>query len=337
MNLSALRIAGAAAVATILTIAPAQAQSKHHNLSVNFDGQVASCADLRVKTDGALAQAVDKFSLQGASIQIDGGSGGSIHVTASDRADYAVEACRFAVADDQATAQQAVAATSVTRNAWRVETHGPAYADSNTQWQVYLIVQTPRNGSVELNTVNGPISIRGVNGTVKAKAVNGPLSVHSCAGVVDAQTTNGPISFSGQGGDVKLTAINGPLTVEDRGRRLEWAAPGSKHHERPGAPGRAGFLPFEREARNQRRGPFHLQSGDVPQRADRRAQRTSHLADEWLGGYRARFHRKRPGVGNGAVDSLKSISHGSTRMHTDEQNQNLSLLFYLCASVSIRG
>jgi hypothetical protein len=214
MNLSALRIAGAAAVATILTIAPAQAQSKHHNLSVNFDGQVASCADLRVKTDGALAQAVDKFSLQGASIQIDGGSGGSIHVTASDRADYAVEACRFAVADDQATAQQAVAATSVTRNAWRVETHGPAYADSNTQWQVYLIVQTPRNGSVELNTVNGPISIRGVNGTVKAKAVNGPLSVTDCAGVVDAQTTNGPISFSGQGGDVKLTAINGPLTLK---------------------------------------------------------------------------------------------------------------------------
>ena len=53
----------------------------------------------------------------------------SIHVTAADRADYAVEACRFAVADDQATAQQAVAGTSVTRSAWRVETHGPAYAD----------------------------------------------------------------------------------------------------------------------------------------------------------------------------------------------------------------
>jgi hypothetical protein len=214
MNVSALRIAGAAAAA-ILTLTSAQAQSKHHNLSVNFDGQVASCADLRVKTDGALAQAVDKFSLQGASIQIDGGSGGSIHVTAADRADYAVEACRFAVADDQATAQQAVAGTSVTRSAWRVEAHGPAYADTNNaQWQVYLIVQAPRNGSVELNTVNGPISVRGLSGTVKAKAVNGPLSVTDCSGVVDGQTTNGPVSFSGQGGDVKLSAINGPLTVK---------------------------------------------------------------------------------------------------------------------------
>src|SRR5215472_15958241 len=109
MNLSAMRVAGPAALAAKLSLAPAQAQSKRHNLSVNFDGQVASCGDLRVKTDGALAQAVDKFSLQGASIQIDGGSGGSIHVTAADRADYAVEACRFAVADDLATAQQAVA------------------------------------------------------------------------------------------------------------------------------------------------------------------------------------------------------------------------------------
>jgi hypothetical protein len=217
MSLSALPLAGAAAAA-ILTLAPAQAQSKHHNVSVNFDGQAASCADLRVKTDGVLAQAVDRFSLQGASIQIDGGSGGSIHVTAADRADYAVEACRFAVADDLATAQQAVAGTSVTRSAWRIETHGPAYADNNNaQWEVYLIVQAPRNGSVELNTVNGPISVRGLSGTVKAKAVNGPLSVADCSGVVDGQTTNGPVSFSGQGGDVKLSAVNGPLTLKIMG------------------------------------------------------------------------------------------------------------------------
>lgn len=215
MSLFANRAAVAAASAAILALSPLHAQSKRHNLSVNFDGQVSTCADLRVKTDGALAQAVDKFSLQGASIQIDGGSGGSIHVTAADRADYAVEACRFAVADDQATAQQAVAGTSITRSAWRVETHGPAYSDNNNaQWQVYLIVQAPRNGSVELNTVNGPISVRGLSGAVKAKAVNGPLSVTDCAGVVDGQTTNGPVSFSGQGGDVKLSAVNGPLTLK---------------------------------------------------------------------------------------------------------------------------
>lgn len=217
MNLAALRMAGAGVAAAVLAIAPAQAQPKHHNLNVNFDGNVASCADLHVKTDGALAQAVDKFTIQGGSVQIDGGSGGSIHVVAADRADYAVEACRIAVADDQSTAQQAVAGTSVVRSGWRVEAHGPAYADNNAQWQVYLIVQAPRSGSVELTTVNGPIAVRGVGGTVKAKAVNGPVSVQDCAGVVDAQTTNGPISFSGQGGDVKLAAVNGPLSIKISG------------------------------------------------------------------------------------------------------------------------
>jgi hypothetical protein len=203
--------------AAVLASAPALAQSKRHNLNVNFDNQAASCSDLHVKTDGVLAQATDKFSLQGASIQVDGGSSGAIHVTAADRADYAVEACRFAVADDQATADQAVAGTSVTSSGWRVETHGPAYSDNKVQWQVYLIVQAQRNGSVELNTVNGPIAVRGLSGTVKAKAVNGPLSVNDCTGIVDAQTTNGPISFSGQGGDVKLAAINGPLTLKING------------------------------------------------------------------------------------------------------------------------
>jgi hypothetical protein len=214
MNLFALRTAGATLAAAALAIAPAQAQKTHHNLSVDFGNNAATCADLHVKTDGALAQATDKFTLQGASIQIDGGAGGAIHVVAADRADYAVEACRFAVADDQSTAQQAVAGTSVTRSAWRVETHGPSYSDNRSaEWQVYLIVQAPRNGSVDLTTVNGPIAVRGLSGTVKAKAVNGPLSVADCAGVVDAQTTNGPISFSGQGGDVKLTAVNGPLSL----------------------------------------------------------------------------------------------------------------------------
>ena len=107
-----------------------------------------------------------------------------------------MEACRFAVADDQSSAQQAVAGTSVTRSAWRIETHGPAYSDNKgVQWQVYLIVQARRNGSVELTTINGPIAVKGLSGTVKAKAVNGPVSVTDRVGVVDAQTTNGRSRF----------------------------------------------------------------------------------------------------------------------------------------------
>jgi DUF4097 and DUF4098 domain-containing protein YvlB len=122
-----------------------------------------------------------------------------------------------AAAGDSATAAQMLAGISINRSAWRVEAHGPAVSEGEGDWQVYLIVHAPRNGSVELTTVNGPIEVRDISGTVKVKATNGPLSIQNCAGIVDAQTTNGPISFSGSGGDVKLSAMNGPLALKISG------------------------------------------------------------------------------------------------------------------------
>ncbi len=211
---SAAALLTAAFSIAAFSVAPAQAQSKHYNLSVNFGDNADSCADLKVKTSGVASQASEKFTLQGVSVQVDGGSRGGIRVRGADRADYSVEACKVAAAADSATAAQMVAGISVNRSAWRVETHGPAVSAGDGDWQVYLIVHAPRNGSVELTTVNGPIDVRDLTGTVKAKATNGPLSIQNCTGTVDAQTTNGPIAFSGSGGDVKLSAINGPLSVK---------------------------------------------------------------------------------------------------------------------------
>src|SRR5580658_5352887 len=121
-------ISAAALLAAVFSIAPAQAQSqsKHYNLSVNFGDNAESCADLKVKTTGAVSQASEKFTLQGASVEVDGGSRGAIRVRGADRADYSVEACKIAVAGDSATAAQMVAGIQVNRSAWRVETHGPA-------------------------------------------------------------------------------------------------------------------------------------------------------------------------------------------------------------------
>lgn len=204
----------AALVTAAFSIAPAQAQSKHYTLSVETAGSADSCADLKVKSTGAVSLASEKFTLQGASVQVDAGTRGSIRVRGADRADYAVEACKIASAGDNATAAQMVAGISVNRSAWRVEAHGPQVSEGDGDWQVFLIVHAPRNGSVELTTVNGPIEVRDMSGTVKAQATNGPLSIQNCTGTVDAQTTNGPIAFSGSGGDVKLNAKNGPLAVK---------------------------------------------------------------------------------------------------------------------------
>jgi len=214
MKRYAAMTSAAALLAAAFPMAPLQAQSKHYNLSVSSTETADSCADLKVKSAGAISQASEKFTLQGASVEVDGGSRGAIRVRGADRADYSVEACKLAAAGDSATAAQMVAGIQVNRGAWRVEAHGPAVSESDGDWQVYLIVHAPRNGSVDLTTVNGPIEVRDLAGTVKVRATNGPLSIQNCTGTVDAQTTNGPVSFSGSGGDVKLSATNGPLSVK---------------------------------------------------------------------------------------------------------------------------
>jgi hypothetical protein len=47
-------------------LAPANAQnrSRNRNLSINMQGDAESCADLRVTSDGQVAQSVEKFTLQ---------------------------------------------------------------------------------------------------------------------------------------------------------------------------------------------------------------------------------------------------------------------------------
>lgn len=206
-------MSAAALLAAAFAVLPAEAQSKRYSLNVENAGSADSCADLKLRSTGAVSLASEKFTLRGASVQLDAGSRGSIRVRGADRADYAVEACKVAVAGDSATAAQMAAGISINRSAWRVEAHGPQVSNGDGDWQVFLIVHAPRNGSVELSTVNGPIDVRDVSGTVKAHATNGPLSIQNCTGSVDAQTTNGPIAFSGSGGNVKLNATNGPLAV----------------------------------------------------------------------------------------------------------------------------
>ena len=99
---SAAALFAAAFSIAAFSIASAQAQSKHYNLSVNFGDNAESCADLKVKTNGASSQASEKFTLQGVSVQVDGGSRGAIRVRGADRADYSVEACKIAAAGDSA-------------------------------------------------------------------------------------------------------------------------------------------------------------------------------------------------------------------------------------------
>jgi len=210
----------AAAITAAVLLAPANAQTpkkRNFNLSVS-DGRAERCSDLKVTSkNGEVAQAAESFTLapgQASAVELSG-EHGVITVRGWDHPEYTVEACKVAVADNQATAENVVRGIMVTHSGGRFTVNGPTTDDAN--WQFYFLVHAPRNGNVDVDTKNGPISVSGVQGNVKARAVNGPISLNDVAGVVDVKTTNGPISFNGGGGEVHLTANNGPISLNLQG------------------------------------------------------------------------------------------------------------------------
>jgi len=196
-------------------IAPAKAQRHNHNLSLNFEGNAEHCSDLRARSNGAVAQSAETFTLQMSEarvLELRGLEQGIVKVRGWDRGEYSVETCKVAAADDQGTAEQALRGISVSHVGGRFSDSGPKSDDS--QWEVYYIVHAPRNASLYVETTNGPIDIADVSGMIQARAANGPIALSKTSGVVEVHTTNGPISFSEGGGEVHLIAQNGPIELK---------------------------------------------------------------------------------------------------------------------------
>ena len=200
-----------------LLLVPAWGQERNHrdfNLNVHEE-DARHCADLRAESRGEIAQSTEAFTLsrgEAPVLEISALDRGNVRVYGEGRADYAVEACKFAVAADRGTAQQLLNGVTVSRSAGRLSISGPS-AD-NGQWTTYFIVHAPKDAPVDLETRNGPIAVRDMDGQVKAHATNGPIAVRDCGGRVEANTVNGPIAFEGGGGDIHLIAQNGPISVK---------------------------------------------------------------------------------------------------------------------------
>jgi hypothetical protein len=196
-------------------LVPGWSQTRGRDFNIDFQGGADRCSDLKVRSSGQVARAADSFSLQKSeapTLEVDAPEHGIIRARGWNRNEYSVEACKIAVADDQATAGQLLQGISVTRSAGRFSSSGPS-SDAG-RWEVYFIVHAPKDASLDLETKNGPIDVGGVSGTLKARATNGPIAIRNSSGAVEARTNNGPISFSGGGGDVRLNARNGPISLK---------------------------------------------------------------------------------------------------------------------------
>jgi hypothetical protein len=89
----------------------------------------------------------------------------------------------------------------------------------NESWSVSYEIFVPRRSDLELETLNGPISVERVSGRMDLNAVNGPLTLRGVGGDVRGRTENGPLTvqlegdrWAGTGLDAQTT--NGPVTID---------------------------------------------------------------------------------------------------------------------------
>jgi hypothetical protein len=217
MKKDALCYLSAAVLGAAWLLSPAATRAaSHYNLSVNADN-AERCSDVRAKSSDGVVAIVPESATLGprdlSALELDDASGhGVVRVRGWDRAEYAIETCKIAVAENLGAAETMARGINVSRSAGRLTTYAPPPGNGN--WQVLFLVRAPRNANLDLSTENGPISVEGIAGTTKVRATNGPLSLQDCGGQIDAQTRNGPIAFRGNSGDVHLTAQNGPISVE---------------------------------------------------------------------------------------------------------------------------
>ena len=202
--------------AAALLIAPSLFAHDHRqNVSISTDDyeEVTSCGQIRVTFDDAPAVRAEEelpvASLR--SLKINSDRQGGVRVAGWDQPRYAVTVCK-AAADGASLGQ-----VSARLSGNEVTTSGP----DDGQWVAYLLVRTPRNATLDVESHNGPIGLHSVNGTVNVRATNGPIAVKQSSGTIEATTVNGPIALAGGSGNIKISATNGPLSVKLDGARWD--------------------------------------------------------------------------------------------------------------------
>jgi putative adhesin len=206
---------------TLLSIAvtiPGFASHGHHglNVSIEDDLPVTSCDQLHVRSDDQqVARAEDRLTLPQSSstVRVNAAQNGGIYVYGSDRTDFAVLNCKFAMSSDGSAAESKLQQINMSFESGALAVKGPDDGD----WTSYLVIQAPRSSSLSLSGINGPIAFSGMTGKMEVQNTNGPLSIKNSSGEIKAEITNGPISYAGNGGDVRLRAENGPIAVKLNG------------------------------------------------------------------------------------------------------------------------
>ena len=159
---------------------------------------------------------------------VDGGRNGGVQVEGWNRDRVSVRAKVWANAGSTERAREIADDVRVTFRDGRLSADGPD-TGRRESWGVSWEVMVPTDTDLDVETLNGGISVTDVRGDIAFRAQNGGVRLDGVAGDVSGKTTNGGIhveldgrSWDGAGLDVETT--NGGVTLavpSDYSARLE--------------------------------------------------------------------------------------------------------------------
>lgn len=189
-----------------------------HGMNINTGHRQPAndCSDLRIRFDDEDAVVRSETRMlskaEAPVLKVHPHANGGTQVVGWDNANYSVTACK-AVAPGNDT-EGMLSQIGMAVESGTVSTHGPS---GDHDWTVYLLIRAPKSAAMELETMNGPISIYDVDGKLTAHAQNGPISLHNISGDADVKAQNGPISIESSSGNVRIRTENGPIDVNLNG------------------------------------------------------------------------------------------------------------------------
>ena len=215
-------------VSALLALGFTTARANRHHHSVNISGghrqPATDCSDLRIRFDDrdAMVRSEERTltKYEAAVLEVHPHRNGGVQVAGWDKETYAVTVCKAASGSGE-EAEEILSQIKMSIENGKVSTSGPG---DDEKWTVYLLIRAPKSASIDMDTMNGPISLYDVDGKLTARAKNGPISLKNFSGDAEITAVNGPISLDGGRGSVRIHTENGPISVELQGKT--WSGEG---------------------------------------------------------------------------------------------------------------
>ncbi len=153
-------------------------------------------------------------------IRVDAAPNGGISVEAWDRNEILLQARVQAHSDSESEARALVGEVDLDTGG-TIQAAGPR-TGGDEWWSVSYRLKVPRRSGLDLESLNGGISIVGVSGDIEFRTTNGGIKLAGLAGDVSGSTTNGGLTvelsgdrWDGAGLDVQTTNGGVKLKIPD--------------------------------------------------------------------------------------------------------------------------